>query len=74
MARRDNEVFVVVDNQIRWSSLAKLKDDWKQQSRVKGSVMGTTASRQDTPGKAPYKVGNQLHDYSARLAADPIRS
>ena len=28
IARRGTEIFVVVDNQIRWSDLCMLKDDW----------------------------------------------
>lgn len=35
LAKRGNEVFAVVDNQIRWSSLTKLKDEWQQRSKSK---------------------------------------
>jgi nucleoporin NUP82 len=35
IARRGNEVFAVVDNEIRWSNLARLKDQWQQQTRQK---------------------------------------
>ncbi|KAL4917219.1 hypothetical protein BDW62DRAFT_88777 [Aspergillus aurantiobrunneus] len=35
LARRGNEVFTVVDNQIRWSSLMRLKDEWQQRARFK---------------------------------------
>ncbi|KAL4879039.1 hypothetical protein BJY04DRAFT_229529 [Aspergillus karnatakaensis] len=38
IARRGNEVFTVVDNQIRWSSLTRLKDDWQQRQRSKASA------------------------------------
>ncbi|THC93434.1 hypothetical protein EYZ11_007093 [Aspergillus tanneri] len=30
LAKRGNEVFTVVGNQIRWSTLARLKDEWQQ--------------------------------------------
>lgn len=33
LARRGNEVFVVVDNQIRWAKLTALKDEWQQGMR-----------------------------------------
>ncbi|KAJ5770609.1 uncharacterized protein N7511_002660 [Penicillium nucicola] len=35
IARRGNEVFAVVDNEIRWSNLARLKDQWQQQNKQK---------------------------------------
>ncbi|KAF5865164.1 hypothetical protein ETB97_005068 [Aspergillus alliaceus] len=39
LAKRGNEAFTVVDNQIRWSSLTRLKDEWQQQTRSrKGSL------------------------------------
>lgn len=30
LARRGTEVFTVVDNQIRWADLARLKDEWRK--------------------------------------------
>lgn len=30
IARRGTEIFVVVDNEIRWSDLCLLKDDWEE--------------------------------------------
>lgn len=35
LARRGNEVFVVVDNQIRWAKLTSLKDEWHREVRKK---------------------------------------
>ncbi|KAL2872626.1 uncharacterized protein BJX67DRAFT_339958 [Aspergillus lucknowensis] len=49
LARRGNEVFTVVDNQIRWSSLTRLKDEWQQRERSKDSK--TAADRQ-----VPYRT------------------
>lgn len=34
IARRGTEVFVVVDNQIRWSDLCMLKDKWDEQQEL----------------------------------------
>src|SRR5947209_883057 len=33
IARRGNEVFALVDNQIRWTNLVTLKDDWQTDVR-----------------------------------------
>lgn len=63
LAKRGNEVFVVVDNQIRWCSLTRLKDEWKQQSNMKrghskqegSEEQGLKNSREDVEG-APYRV------------------
>ncbi|KAL4968669.1 uncharacterized protein BDV14DRAFT_167511 [Aspergillus stella-maris] len=49
LARRGNEVFTVVDNQIRWSSLTRLKDEWQQRSRTKNQKV-------DTESNAPYRT------------------
>ena len=35
IARRNTEVFVVVENQIRWSDLCMLKDNWTEQWKQK---------------------------------------
>ncbi|KAL3467242.1 hypothetical protein BJX64DRAFT_192606 [Aspergillus heterothallicus] len=37
LAKRGNEVFTVVDNQIRWANLTRLKDEWQQRERSKDS-------------------------------------
>lgn len=54
LAKRGNEVFTVVDNQIRWSSLTKLKDEWQQQhSKAK---KGLAAESQDRTSTVHYRV------------------
>jgi hypothetical protein len=76
LARRGNEVFAVVDNQIRWSSLSKLKDEWKQQSKAKRDLaMERTSAENKDDGRsqAHYKVGSQTA-YPTRLTADRISS
>ncbi|GAD93109.1 nuclear pore complex protein An-Nup82 [Paecilomyces variotii No. 5] len=35
LAKRGSEVFAVVDNQIRWSNLTTLKDEWQLEARSK---------------------------------------
>ncbi|KAJ5605597.1 hypothetical protein N7510_008378 [Penicillium lagena] len=50
IAKRGNEVFVVVDNEIRWSNLARLKDQWQHQTRQKKSAAEKNA---EAP---PYRV------------------
>ncbi|OJJ50532.1 hypothetical protein ASPZODRAFT_57173 [Penicilliopsis zonata CBS 506.65] len=55
LARRGNEVFVVVDNQIRWSNLTRLKDEWKQ---GKASEKNPQASQAASEGKVHYRVLN----------------
>lgn len=51
IAERGNEVFVVIDNEIRWANLARLKDQWQQQARQK------TAKDQTNGASAPsYRV------------------
>ncbi|KAJ5896829.1 Nucleoporin NUP82 [Penicillium subrubescens] len=44
IAKRGNEVFVVIDNEIRWSNLARVKDQWQQQARQKKAKDQTTDS------------------------------
>lgn len=40
IAKRGNEVFAVIDNEIRWSNLARVKDQWQQQARQKKASAG----------------------------------
>lgn len=68
LARRGNEVFTVVDNQIRWSSLSKLKDEWRQQSRSKkdsansgGQNGDASGSQGNNPNQAHYRVGGRYY-------------
>ncbi|KAJ0417751.1 hypothetical protein BJY00DRAFT_289030 [Aspergillus carlsbadensis] len=50
LARRGNEIFTVVDNQIRWSSLTRLKDEWQQRERSKD------AHKSAADGQVPYRT------------------
>ncbi|KAJ5387111.1 hypothetical protein N7509_009652 [Penicillium cosmopolitanum] len=42
IAKRGNEVFAVIENEIRWSNLARVKDQWQQQARQKKTSTGQT--------------------------------
>lgn len=50
LAKRGNEVFTVVDNQIRWSSLTRLKDEWHQKTKAKKGFAGQNESAKDSQG------------------------
>ncbi|EAU29883.1 conserved hypothetical protein [Aspergillus terreus NIH2624] len=59
LGKRGNEVFTVVDNQIRWSSLTRLKDEWQQQTRStksSGSQDGQTKPQADIESALSYRV------------------
>ncbi|OOF92413.1 hypothetical protein ASPCADRAFT_210273 [Aspergillus carbonarius ITEM 5010] len=51
-AKRGNELFTVVDNQIRWSILTRLKDDWQQTTRSNGA----TEKQQSEERTVHYRV------------------
>ncbi|KAL2002128.1 hypothetical protein VTN02DRAFT_617 [Thermoascus thermophilus] len=50
LAKRGTEVFAVVDNQIRWSDLTRLKDEWQllSKSKAKDSKV-ESGGQKDTP-------------------------
>lgn len=52
-AKRGNELFTVVDNQIRWSSLTRLKDEWQHNSR-------SNDKQQSEDRTVQYRVGQGL--------------
>ncbi|RAL15111.1 uncharacterized protein BO97DRAFT_339274 [Aspergillus homomorphus CBS 101889] len=52
-AKRGNELFTVVNNQIRWSDLARVKDEWQRQTRLKN---GTSKAEQESEQSVHYKV------------------
>ncbi|KAJ5933602.1 hypothetical protein N7454_005931 [Penicillium verhagenii] len=55
IAKRGNEVFAVVDNEIRWSDLARLKDQWQQEARQKSST-GFVKEEANSAKPPPYRV------------------
>ncbi|OJD18356.1 hypothetical protein AJ78_01600 [Emergomyces pasteurianus Ep9510] len=46
LARRGTEVFAVIDNQIRWSNLSTLKDEWQAEVRQKRKEPGRGRERE----------------------------
>ncbi|KAJ5733514.1 hypothetical protein N7493_002300 [Penicillium malachiteum] len=56
IAKRGNEVFAVVDNEIRWSNLARVKDQWQQQARQKKSPAEPAKTQADASEIPTYRV------------------
>ena len=56
IAKRGNEVFAVVDNEIRWSNLARLKDQWQQEMKQKKGSASQTEEQIDHSQIPPYRV------------------
>jgi nucleoporin NUP82 len=56
IAKRGNEVFAVVDNEIRWSNLARLKDQWQQEIKQKKGSVSETEEQTDNTQISPYRV------------------
>lgn len=59
IARRGTEIFVVVGNQIRWSDLCMLKDDWEE-AREEAQELRKSTSKSK---KAEYPNGNHEEDH-----------
>ncbi|PGH13399.1 hypothetical protein AJ79_03678 [Helicocarpus griseus UAMH5409] len=51
LARRGTEIFAVVDNQIRWSNLATLKDEWQVEVRQKRKESGRGREKERSPAQ-----------------------
>lgn len=60
IARRGTEVFVVVNNEIRWSDLCMLRDDWEEQEQ------GNRWRRRQ--GKPPEREGVEINNGSYRAS------
>ena len=56
IARRGTEIFVVVGNQIRWSDLCMLKDDWEEAQELRKSKSKSK--------KAEYSNGGHKDDHA----------
>ena len=59
LAKRGTEIFVVVDNELRWSNLVTLKDQWESVTKPKGNASGDSVS--NCAKKAAYRVINIMH-------------
>lgn len=51
-------MFAVVDNQIRWSSLTRLKDEWQQQSKLKKGFDGKAQDEEAKEKREYYRVSD----------------
>lgn len=62
IARRGTEIFVVVDNQIRWSDLCMLKDEWDEQQKEGKAEVNEESNGFNQAGddleERSYRVGN----------------
>ncbi|KAJ5730346.1 uncharacterized protein N7483_004854 [Penicillium malachiteum] len=56
IAKRENEVFAVVDNEIRWSDLARVKDQWQQQARQKKSPAEPAKAQANATEIPTYRI------------------
>ncbi|KAL8829133.1 MAG: hypothetical protein Q9191_002184 [Dirinaria sp. TL-2023a] len=75
IARRDTEIFVVVDNQIRWSDLCMLKDDWteQRQQRTQGENGESKYSSEGTPDAGIENSTQQSYRILEAKFSEPIR-
>lgn len=66
IARRGTEIFVVVGNEIRWSDLCMLKDDWEEAQALRKSnsrskrVNYSNGSHEEGHAERSYRVSNRL--------------
>ena len=65
IARRGTEVFIVVDNEIRWSDLCMLKDEWEELQEKAGRLgERSSVTKEEGDGKSKsknrYKVSFSL--------------
>lgn len=60
IAKRGTEVFAVIDNEIRWSNLARLKDQWQQQARQKKGSAGQAKEQEHGAETPSYRVSPEL--------------
>lgn len=67
IAKRGNEVFAVIDNEIRWSDLARLKDQWQQEARQKKSSTGPVKEQANGTKTPPYRVCDLLCPYHQNI-------
>ena len=61
IARRGNEVFAVVNNEIRWSDLSRLKDQWQHQVRQKKGSASKATDDANGPEIPDYRVSFAVH-------------
>lgn len=65
IAKRGNEVFAVIDNEIRWSNLARVKDQWQQEAKQKKAATAAQTKEQVKGGDVPsYRVSSTQQSIS----------
>lgn len=53
LAKRGTEIFATVDNQIRWSNLTSLKDEWQAETRKREKDSGRGGGKRDAQSSEP---------------------
>ncbi|KAI9670038.1 MAG: hypothetical protein M1817_004518 [Caeruleum heppii] len=69
LARRGTEIFVVVDNQIRWADLTTVKRDWEETERHKRF---RSHSRQQSARSGTEEPSDELDRYVYRTLKVPV--
>ncbi|PYH45857.1 uncharacterized protein BP01DRAFT_422918 [Aspergillus saccharolyticus JOP 1030-1] len=68
-AKRGNELFTVVNNQIRWSDLTRVKDEWQHQTRRKN---GSSDTQPESEKSVHYKILlTPVHENIRQLIPSP---
>jgi nucleoporin NUP82 len=57
LASRGTEIFTVVDNKIRWADLARVKNDWEEQTGAQRAHASAGSAQRQNEDPAPYRVG-----------------
>ena len=60
LARRGTEIFTVVDNQIQWADLVRVKRDWEELTSSQKNLGGNKPAQRQSGDTAPYRVGHRL--------------
>ena len=60
LANRGTEIFTVVDNQIRWADLVRVKSDWEELTSSQKDHGGGRPAQRQNGDTAPYRVGPSL--------------
>jgi nucleoporin NUP82 len=60
LAKRGTEIFTVVDNKIRWADLARVKNEWEEQTGAQVADGNTGSAQRQNEDSAPYRVGRSF--------------
>lgn len=56
LAKRGTEIFVVVDNKIRWADLVRVKNDWEEHTGAQRMDGSPEPGQRQSADSAPYRV------------------